>query len=241
MTDFVDLHCHYLPAVDDGVRTQQDGIELCRALSRLGFTQVAATPHIRSGMFPNQKADLVQRFELFAAQTANLPGMPSLLLGAEHFCDDVFWGLFEKGDTIPYSDTKAMLIELPPDNIPLGLADGCFRMQVRGIRPVLAHPERYPTLFDSTAPIERLLEMGVLGLLDLMSLTGKYGRKPRRTAERMLEEGVYYAACSDSHKPADVDVVATGIERLRELCGTQDAHLLLSENPARILRGDVDR
>ena len=153
----------------------------------------------------------------------------------------MFFRLFEQGLTIPYAKSHSILIELPPDNLPHGLGDAMFRLQLRGMLPVLAHPERYATLFDSTAPIERLLEMGVVGLLDLMSLTGKYGRKPRRTAERMLEEGVYYAACSDCHKPADVDTVAKAIERLRELCGEDEAHALLAEHPSDILRGEVDR
>src|SRR5690606_8693682 len=158
-------------------------------------------------------------------RAAESAGMPQLLLGAEHFCDDVFWNLFESGEALYYADSKALLFELPPDRIPLGLADRCFRMPVKGVQPVLAHPERYTPLFDSTAPIERIVEMGVACLLDLMSLTGKYGRKPRRAAERMLEEGVYYAACSDSHKPADAEQVAQGVERLIDLVGEEEAEL----------------
>jgi len=77
-------------------------------------------------------------------------------------------------------------------------------------------------------------------LLDVMSLVGKYGRRPRHTAERMLEEGAYFAACSDSHRPADVEQVALGIERLEALLGSDEAHALLDDNPRAILRGEVD-
>jgi protein-tyrosine phosphatase len=240
MPSFVDLHCHYLPAVDDGVRTHDEGVELCQALARLGYTTVTATPHIRTAMFENRKPDLMQRFEHFCEQTKNTPDMPELLLGAEHFCDDIFWGLFERDQALPYTGGKAALIELPPDQVPLGLDERVFRMQVRGVRPVLAHPERYPSLFSSSVPIERALEMGAVALLDLMSLTGKYGRRPRHTAERMLEEGLYYAACSDCHRPADVEHVAEGIERLRDLMGDEQTEGMLSEGPLAILRGEVE-
>jgi protein-tyrosine phosphatase len=114
-------------------------------------------------------------------------------------------------------------------------------MQVAGVRPVIAHPERYSPLFDRTVgPLQRLLEMGVPWLLDLMSLEGKYGRRPKRAAERLLEEGAYYAACSDSHRPEDVATVQRAIERLRALVGDEQAHELIAEHPRAILRGEVD-
>ena len=240
MHGYVDLHCHYIPAVDDGVRTYEEGVELCRALKRIGYATVAATPHIRSGMFENKKPELVRHFEAFVAQCAGAADMPELLLGAEHFCDDVFWRLFESGESLPYSGGKAALVELPPERMPLGLEDRVFRMQVRGVRPVIAHPERYTPLFDDSAPLERLTELGAVALLDLMSLTGKYGRKPRRAAERMLEDGLYYAACSDCHRPADADIVAEAIARLTQLEGPERAIALLQEHPRNILQGEVE-
>jgi protein-tyrosine phosphatase len=240
MDGFVDLHCHYIPAIDDGVRTHDEGVQLCQALKRIGYATVTATPHIRSGMFENRRPDLVRRFEAFSAEARDVADMPELLLGAEHFCDDVFWHLFETNEALPYTGGKAALIEFPPDHLPLGIDTRVFRMQVRGVRPVIAHPERYPALFAGSAQLARLVELGAVALLDLMSLTGKYGRTPRRTAERMLEEELYYAACSDCHRPADVEIVANAIERLRELRGDEYAERMLGENPRNILQGTVE-
>ena len=240
MTDYVDLHCHYLPGVDDGVRSFEEGVALCRALRAAGYATVTATPHIRSAMFENEKLDLERRFAEFVEACRGEADLPELLLGAEHFCDDVFWSLFEQNAILPYTGGKAALIELPQEQLPLGLDTRVFKMRVRGIQPVLAHPERYPVLFDRTAPIARVLELGALPLLDVMSLVGKYGRKPRYAAERMLEEDAYFAACSDCHRPADVEQVVLGIERLESLVGEDGAHELLSENPRAILQGEVD-
>jgi protein-tyrosine phosphatase len=237
---YVDLHCHYVPAVDDGVRTLDEGMALLRGLHGLGYTTVTATPHIRSGMFDNAPSDLRARFaEVEAAVRESPDGMPALALGAEHFCDDHFWALWSAADAIPYSGGKALLLELPPERLPVGLADRCFRIRVQGVLPVIAHPERYAQLFDTTDALAQILEMGVPALLDLMSLEGKYGRKPRRAAERMLEEGAYAAACSDCHRPDDVAIVARAIERLRGLVGAREAEQLLAIGPARILRGEA--
>ncbi len=235
----VDLHCHYVPAVDDGVQDLAQGAALCQALASIGYHTVVATPHIRSGMFDNRKADLVQAFERFAQAAGGLQGMPALGLGAEHFCDDVFFALFARGETLPYPGGHAALIELHPERMPLNLEANLFRLSVRGVKPVIAHPERYAPLARASQPLESLVEHGALALLDLMSLTGKYGRRARAAAERMLEEDLYYAACSDSHKPADVELVQQGIERLVELQGKEEAQAMLVDNPRNILEGTV--
>jgi protein-tyrosine phosphatase len=237
---YVDLHCHYIAAVDDGVRTDEEGAKLCQALAKIGYARVVATPHMRSDMFDNDKAALLAGFSRFAAQHATQPGMPELGIGAEHYCDDSFFERFERGETIAYPGGHAALVELPSEHVPARIEHRLYRMFLKGVRPVLAHPERNAGLFKSTAPIERLLDMGTLPLLDVMSLVGKYGKTPRVTAERMLKEDIYFAACSDSHKPADVSSVADGIERLFKLVGREHAEELLGANPRRILEGDFD-
>ncbi|HEY8432229.1 MAG TPA: CpsB/CapC family capsule biosynthesis tyrosine phosphatase [Sandaracinaceae bacterium] len=240
MSGYVDLHCHYLPGIDDGVRTMDEGLALLGGLADLGYATVIATPHIRTAMFDNRRPGLVRAYDELVEIARGVPGLPTTGLAAEHYCDDVFWQLFLSGEAVPYPGGKAALVELHYEVWPVRLEERFFEMQVRGVRPVLAHPERYAALFRSTDALDPMLEVGTVALLDLMSLVGRYGRASRRAAERMLEEGVYYAACTDAHRPGDVEIVAEAIERLREIVGDDEAHELLAENPRRILRGEVD-
>lgn len=237
MSGFIDLHAHYIPAIDDGVRTLEDGLALLKALGEIGYERVVATPHIRAGMFENRKPGLEAAFAEFSARAAEDPSLPQLGLGAEHHFDDVFWRLFMEQRVLPYPGGHAILVEFPDTAFPLMVERRMFDLQVKGLRPVLAHPERYRPLFKKTEPLEQLLHGGVLPLLDLMSLIGKYGRKPKKAAERMLEEGVYFAACSDSHRPSDVPHVQNAILRLRALVGDDEAQRLLREGPLGILEG----
>ncbi len=239
LSGLCDLHCHYLPAIDDGVRSIEEGVELCRGLCALGYDTVVATPHIRSGMFENRKPGLESVFATFTEHVAEMAGLPSIGLAAEHFCDDVFLQLFDRGEALPYPGGHAALVEFPPERMPLRVSDCFFRMSVRGVRPVIAHPERYNQSFRDSAAIADLVERGALAQLDVMSLIGKYGRKPEKAAERMLEEGLYYLACTDSHKPADLPNVAKALQRLTQLVGEEDALLLLSEHPKNILAGTM--
>ena len=237
---FVDLHSHYIPAIDDGVKNHEDGIALCQGLASIGFSMVVATPHIRTAMFPNQVAPLRAAFADFEDSSASSERMPLLGLGAEHFFDDVVYGLFRRKEALTYPGGHAALVELPTNQIPLALEQCFFDMQVGGITPVLAHPERYQPLFRKSEPLERLTQAGALPLLDLMSLSGKYGRRPKKAAERMLDEDLYYAACSDAHRPADVAMVERSIARLRQLVGSDRTTELLATHPRRILQGTAE-
>lgn len=237
---YVDLHCHYLPGIDDGVRTMDEAFALLTGLSSIGYSKVIATPHIRTAMFDNRRPGLERAYRELLAIGAEIPGLPATGLAAEHYYDDIFWQLFANDEAMLYPGGKAALVELHYEIWPLGLETRFFEMQVRGVRPVLAHPERYAALFRSTDRLDPALEVGCVALLDVMALVGRYGRASRGAAERMLDEGVYYAACSDAHRPSDVDLVARGIERLRTLVGNEEAHELLAENPARILAGTVE-
>lgn len=234
---YTDLHCHYVPGIDDGVRRADDGIALCRGLKRAGFSRVIATPHIRTAMFENKPEDVRGAFATFAQLAASDSAMPELGVGAEHYCDDVFVRAFGDGRVCPYPGGHALLIELPSETMPAGLRELVFEMRLKGITPVLAHPERYSAVWRSSEPIEELVEAGVLPLLDVMSLAERYGREPRRAAERLLDEDLYYAACSDAHKPSDVDVVIDSIGRLRRIVGQDEAEDLLGDHPRRVLEG----
>jgi protein-tyrosine phosphatase len=234
-----DLHCHYVPGVDDGVQTAEEGRELCRGLRALGFSTVVATPHMRPGMFDNDKLKLEAAFAEFTSTLGDVEGLPERGLAAEHFCDDVFFDRLERGGALPYPGGHAALVEFSTERLPLRLQEQFFRMQVRGIRPVIAHPERYAPIWKSTETLSELVERGALALLDVMALVGKYGRRPQRTAETLLEEDLYYAVCTDSHKPGDLDTVARGIDRLAELVGADYAEVLLAERPRQILNGTV--
>jgi protein-tyrosine phosphatase len=240
MSGYVDLHCHWLPGIDDGVPTPDEGLALLRALRGAGFERVVATPHMRPGMFDNDREAIEAAYGAMAARVAGADGMPAVGLAAEHFFDALVYERLLAGRALPYPGGHAALVELSPERPPVRLAERFFDLRRRRLRPVLAHPERYAFVADDERWLDPLLDGGALLLLDVAALVGKYGRRAERTARRLLENGYYYAACSDSHRPADVDAVAAGIERLRASAGDEEASFLLAEGPRNVLAGTVD-
>jgi protein-tyrosine phosphatase len=240
MRGLVDLHSHFVPGIDDGVRTVEEGIALLRALYAAGFDEVVATPHMRPSMFDNDRAAIVSAFERLLPSLEGLAGLPRISLAAEHYFDDTVFGRIVGGEGLPYPGGHAVLVELHADIFPARLAHRFFDLRRKRLRPVLAHPERYTPVWNDRKLLEPLIDGGTVLLLDVAALDGKYGRRPEQTALDLLEEGYYFAACSDAHRPEDVTQVTRGIKRLTEVVGAEEADFLLREGPRQILEGRVE-
>ena len=245
MRGFVDLHCHWIAGIDDGVRAPDDGVELLRRLKKCGFDLVIATPHMRPGMFDNDKRMLLESFAAMQPRVAAAPDLPDVHLASEHYFDDVVYGRLVKGEGLPYpvlgragADRPAkrgVLIELNPRGFPAHLAHRFFDLGRAGMIPVLAHPERYEPVWKDDACLEPLMDAGARLLLDVCSLIGKYGRASQKAAEKLLDEEAYEAACSDSHRPDDADATAKALAVLEKRVGRAETERLFRDAPREIL------
>jgi len=240
MAGYIDLHSHWVPDIDDGVRSADEGIALLAALRSAGFSTVIATPHMRPGMFDNDRNAITSAYASMAQLVASTGNMPEVALASEHFFDDIVFGRLMSGQGLPYPGGRAVLVEFSSDQLPARLNDRLFDLRRKGLRPVIAHPERYTPVWKRIELMEDLVERGNVLLMDVGALAGKYGRAPRKAAETMLEQGLYYAVCSDAHRPSDAEPVAEGIRKMRAIVGEEEAQFLLVDGPQRILDGKVE-
>ena len=61
----IDLHCHFLPFVDDGAKSVAEALLLARAAVSNGVSDAVLTPHINPGRWDNRLSTLKTRFEAF--------------------------------------------------------------------------------------------------------------------------------------------------------------------------------
>jgi protein-tyrosine phosphatase len=225
-----------LPGIDDGAPTAADGIAMLEGLGSLGFTRVMATPHMRPGMFDNERAGLSEAFERFLPLLAGR-NVPSVELSSEHYFDERVYNRLLKGEALPYPGGRAVLLEFYEIDFPPLIEERLFDLRRRRLLPVIAHPERYRKFWDEPEALERLVGQGVATLLDCMALVGKYGRRPQRAAEELLEREVYQAACSDLHRPADIEVVQKSLKVIEKRYGAEEIRFLFDEGPRALLEG----
>lgn len=244
MRGFVDLHCHWIAGIDDGARSPDASLSMLRALKRAGFDTVVATPHMRPGMFENDRAALQNAFEAMQVHLEGEADLPAVHLASEHFFDDVVFARLVKGEGLPYPDLspagsatrkRGVLVELPVQSFPPKMERRFFDLGRAGLRPVLAHPERYQPVWKDDRCLDPLLDAGACLLLDVCALVGKYGRAAQKAAEKLLDEQAYEAACSDAHRPEDAEVTADAIAVLEKVVGVKEAERLLGAGPRGIL------
>lgn len=193
----VDYHSHILPGVDDGIRTQEDSLRVLSYYEKAGIKEVWLTPHIMEDI-PNSTVFLQERF---AALQAAYDGPVVLHLAAENMMDQLFEDRLDAGDLLTMenvSENPLLLVETSYFNPPLGLYDILERVMKKGLRPLLAHPERY--VYMEWKDYCRLKGMGVLFQLNLLSLTGHYGKTAQACSRRLLKNGMYDYYGSDLHR-----------------------------------------
>ncbi|WP_316786262.1 tyrosine-protein phosphatase [Pedobacter frigiditerrae] len=191
----VDLHSHLLPGLDDGSPDVETSMHLIKSLYELGFERLICTPHIFKELYPNTAATIMPALALVKTKikTTNLP--VSIAAAGEHMIDDNF---VVNDDLLCLKD-KYILIEMSYLYESPRIEQVIFDLQIAGYQVVLAHPERYTFYYKNYHQFERYKDMGVLFQLNLLSVTGYYGKEVKRTAEFLLEKHYYDLAATDLH------------------------------------------
>lgn len=216
---------------------------MLRGLKKAGFDTVMATPHMRPGMFDNDRSALQAAFDAMRPHLEGERDLPAVYLSSEHWFDEIVFARLIAGEGVPYPDVpdasaprrRGVLVELPPQTFPPRIERRFFDLSRAGLRPVLAHPERYQPVWKDDGCLEPLLDAGACLLLDVCALVGKYGRASQKAAEKLLDDEAYEAACSDAHRPEDAEVVEEAIAVLTERVGLEEAERLLRDGPRGIL------
>jgi len=235
----VDLHCHLLWDVDDGCRGPEDSLSAAKALAAVGYRAAAQTPHARAD-FPSQDASLCEERLRALVALLESEGVPlELHRGAENFLDEAFLERVGRGEPRALGPAgRYVLVELPFAGSVPQLPNLLFRIRLKGLVPLLAHPERCSE-FERPGRAEESARLGAALQLDFGALIGRYGRVARKLAERFLAEGLYGVAATDLHGPVEAERwIKEALAALEKKAGSAEARRLCRENPRRVLAGE---
>lgn len=242
LTPFVDLHCHMLPGLDDGAGSVEESLDMARISADGGTSVVVATPHCdfeSAALEPRQVESAVaelngrlerERIPLEIAAGMEVRVNTGLLdiVGRQESLAGLCLG----------QAARYMLVDLTLSEYPLAATDALFGLQLRGITPVLAHPERNRHLVERPDTVRELVRRGVELQVDSGSLEGIFGKDARRTGRRLLAEGAARLVASDAHDPRERNPDLSRASRIISgILGREAAEVLLAVNPRLALEG----
>ncbi len=236
MGPMIDLHNHILPGIDDGAADYAVSLEMARLHVAQGVEIVACTPHILPGVYHNEGPKIRQAVDDLQ-RVLDEAGVPLILIpGADNHIVPDFADEIGRGRLLTLGDTRYVLVEPPHNVAPARLDDLVFTILLANYVPIVTHPERLKWIEEKYDLIERMAARGVWMQITSGSLTGRFGRRPKYWAEKMVSEGKAHILASDAHdtvkRPPDL---AEGRRAAEVLVGSAEATRLAVQCPRDIV------
>ncbi len=206
-----DMHSHLLPGIDDGSPDLDTSIHLIRGMMNLGYTKLITTPHIMWDMYRNTNEIISEKLELLHGRLKEEGINVEIQAAAEYFLDDYVHGLVKQNQPLLTVKDKMVLVEFSLAYPSHSLKDILFDMQMQGYQPIIAHPERYIYLERNKDFYEELKDIGCLFQVNLLSLTGHYGKSVQELSQYLIKKGYYDLAGTDLHHERHLEAMSNPV------------------------------
>ena len=236
--EMVDIHCHILPGVDDGAKTNEDSLQMAKEASSEGIRTIIATPHHKNNQYENEKDSIINKvselntfLESEGVPVKILPGQEIRIYG--EILDDYRAG----GRILPLAETNYVFIEFPSSNVPRYAERLFYELQTEGLRPILVHPERNAEIIENPNLLYNLVNNGVLTQTTAGSITGYFGKKIKKFSQQLIEANLTHFIASDAHNVHNRTFkMVEAFETVEKTYGI-DTVYLFKENAELLLQG----
>ncbi len=203
----VDMHSHLIPGIDDGAKTLEESMDLIQRLHGYGLKKLITTPHIMTEFYKNTPETITRGLIKLQHELQKKDIDIEIEAAAEYYLDEVFMEKVERGDQLLTFGDHYILLETGFINKPQMLLETLFKLEMKGLKPILAHPERYLYLHQDNKMLESLVDRGVAFQVNLLSLTGYYSKPVKTLAEKLIDWGAIKFMGTDCHNNLYLDAL----------------------------------
>jgi protein-tyrosine phosphatase len=239
----IDIHCHIVPGVDDGPADMDEAEKMIDMMYADGINGVVATSHRNHPI--DFKATLDYESSLSKLRDMALKKYPgfSIYSGAELYIKD---GYLDVIDAEPYDfkiqNTDYVLVEFSADSTYETVSDAVYELSIRGLRPVLAHIDKYRDIWEDEDKVDKLRQEGAYIQITGATLVGKYGKTMRKAMRKLVKRGYIDFIASDGHSPEKRrPLLNRAYKVVARDCSRAEAERIFRENPAELLAGNTVR
>lgn len=194
-----DIHSHILPGIDDGSPDVETSILLIKGLMEMGVTSSIATPHIIGDLYRNDATSINKALTLLQQELKKQKINFKVSAAAEYMLDSYFFELLNNKEKLLTLKDNIILTEFSYASIPEDPGKMSFAIIMEGYTPILAHPERYPYYYGNYKMFHHLVDLGFLLQVNLLSLTGYYGKEAFKVTQYLLKNDLVSFVGTDMH------------------------------------------
>lgn len=204
-----DMHSHLIPGIDDGAKDEQTALLMIEGLKALGFTQLITTPHIMKSYFDNNE-QIIQNGQ----QNFNDKYHTNVVAAAEYFVDESFVEKIKNNMPLLTFGDNYVLIEVSMGVKDKQLEEAVFELTSRNYKPVLAHCERYPYMFEhgTLSYYEKLKDADVLLQVNIRSFLGQYGEIQKKIARKLAANDMIDFLGTDIHNELQLPMLKDALQ-----------------------------
>ncbi len=201
MIPLVDTHCHLLAGLDDGPRTDDDALAMCRIAYDEGVRMTCALAH-QNDRWAEVTPERIRAATQRLADQLRLARIPLTVFP----CAEVMVGPDTEADwragcLLSVADRgKYLLIEMP-NGLFVDVRSLARRLIEAGVHPILAHAERYPELLEDTAALEELVRIGCLVQVSTKGITEPPAGSGAWELKSWFKRGLVHVLGTDAHSP----------------------------------------
>lgn len=235
----IDIHSHILWQVDDGSESFKMSCSMLKKAAASGTRVIYATPHVIENYGEDDWQDAKRRAARLSGFCVEQQLDLRVLLGAEVMMNWDLLPFLGTGGACCMGASPYMLVELPLHEIP-AYADAFWdELRLKGVKPILAHPERYRRLDTQKELLLKWRRKGLLLQVNAGSLTGMWGERAAGAARKLILGGLCDFIGSDAHRDVGRDTdMAKAAAKIRGLAGDAALEHIARENPARLESGE---
>ena len=234
----VDIHSHIINEIDDGSKSIEMTINMLKKAEESGTTDIIATPHFMRGRFEVEYKDVIKRAEELKKIVKENNIHINIYVGQEVYYSKNLLEYYNDKIIGTINNTKYMLIELPMLEFDIDeVINTIYELQIRGIVPIIAHPERYKPFIKKPSMINKLINEGMLFQMNAGSISGDFGKDVKKTAAKYLEHNVYSFIGSDAHRDRGRD---TDMSEALNILESYERKVFINNGKAMLQNEDVE-
>lgn len=233
----IDIHCHILPGVDDGPKSMEESLQMARIAAKDGIKIIVSTSHFIDESKFISGEPLKNRVESLNEKLKEEGIALTVLLGNEVYMSPQLPTRLENSEIFTINNSRYLLIELPFSDIPIYMDETIYQLKLKGITPIIAHPERYGQIIEQPNIVYEWINKGVLIQINAGSLKGRFGPRVKEVSQILLKHNLVHFIASDGHsangrKPKLSDAVFEA----SEIIGKNQALKLVTDNVHAVIR-----